>query len=114
MPMKLYGLKNCDTCRKARKALDTAGKSVTFFDIRSDDVSDADIARFVDSAGWEPLLNTRSTTWRGLSDNDKTDMDEAKALGLMQTHRALIKRPVIVWGEEVFVGWTPAVKTALL
>ena len=114
MSYTLYGLKNCDTCRKAKKALEAAGKDVTFVDIRGDDVSAREIAFWADEAGWDILLNTRSTTWRGLTENEKADMDEDKALTLMNKHRALIKRPVIVWGREVFVSWSKEVQSALL
>jgi len=114
MTVTLYGLKTCDTCRKAKKALEAAGKTVTFVDIRGDDVTDRDILRWADDAGWETLLNTRSTTWRGLSDRVKKDVDEDKALKLMNKHRALMKRPVIEWGQEVFTGWKKDVQDALL
>lgn len=114
MSLKLYGLKNCDTCRKAHKALEAAGTSVDFIDIRGDAVSSDDIARWEESAGWETLLNTRSTTWRGLSDGDKSDIDASKALSLMTEHRALIKRPVIESGDNIYVSWSKAVQAALL
>lgn len=114
MTYTLYGLKNCDTCRKAIKAIEAAGKSVEFVDIRGEDVTDRDILRWSDEAGWEALLNTRSTTWRKLTAAQKKDVDEDKALRLMNKHRALIKRPVIAWGEEVFVGWKADVQDTLL
>jgi arsenate reductase len=114
MTFKIYGLKNCDTCRKAKKALEAAGKTVEFVDIRGKDTTDRDILRWRDDAGWETLLNTRSTTWRGLTTRQKSKMDEDKALKLMEKHRALIKRPVIEWGQEVFIGWKKDVQEALL
>lgn len=114
MTVTLYGLKNCDTCRKAKKALEAAGKTVTFVDIRGDAVTDRNILRWMDEAGQDVLLNTRSTTWRGLSDRVKKDVDEDKALKLLNKHRALIKRPVIEWGQEVFVGWKADVQDVLL
>lgn len=114
MSIKLYGLKTCDTCRKAKKAMEAAGKSVEMIDIRSDAVSNRDILRWIDDAGWETLLNTRSTTWRGLSEGDKADMDEDKAIALMEANRTLIKRPVIEWGEEIFVSWSKTVQAVIL
>ncbi len=114
MTVTLYGLKTCDTCRKAKKALEAAGKTVSFVDVRGEAVTDRDILRWADDAGWETLLNTRSTTWRGLSDRVKKDVDEDKALRLMNKHRALIKRPVIEWGQEVFIGWKQDVQDALM
>jgi arsenate reductase len=88
--MKLYGLKTCDTCRKALQALTQAGFTVQFIDLRADDLSDEERARFFEVLG-EDLLNTRSTTWRGLSG----DTRKAAPLELLKLHPALMKRPVI-------------------
>lgn len=100
----VYHLKNCDTCRKALKALAAAGHALTAIDVRADGIAPAALADIVKSTGWEALLNTRSTTWRGLSEAEKSDMTEAKALALMNAHPTLIKRPVIV-GTQTTVGW---------
>ncbi|MHA7871653.1 MAG: Spx/MgsR family RNA polymerase-binding regulatory protein [Hyphococcus sp.] len=112
--MKLFGLKNCDTCRKALKALQAAGRQPDFHDVRVDGVEKAYLAKWAKAAGWETLLNTRSTTWRGLADKDKENVDEKKAIALMEEHTALIKRPVIEDGGNVTVGWTKDVQDALL
>ena len=112
--MKLFGLKNCDTCRKALKALKDAGRQPDFHDVRVDGVTRAYLTKWAKAAGWQALLNTRSTTWRGLSDEDKTDVDEKKALALMEANPSLIKRPVIEAGGDVTVGWTRDVQDALL
>jgi len=112
--MKLFGLKNCDTCRKALKALQSAGREPDFHDVRADGVTKAQIIEWVQAVGWEALLNTRSTTWRGLADKDKTSVDEKKAIALMEKHPALIKRPVIEADGKVTVGWTKDVQDALL
>jgi len=112
--MKLFGLKNCDTCKKALKALRDAGRQPDFHDVRVDGVEKAYLTKWAKAAGWEKLLNTRSTTWRGLSDKDKANVDEKKAIALMEEHPALIKRPVIEAGGEVTVGWTKDVQDALL
>ncbi len=112
--MILHGLKNCDTCRKALKALQSAGRQPDFHDVRLDGVTKAYLTKWARAAGWQALLNTRSTTWRGLADNDKADVDEKKAIALMEKHPALIKRPVIEAGGKVTVGWTKDVQDALL
>lgn len=75
---KIYGLKNCDTCRKAMKALDAASVPYVFHDVRADGVSIAQIKSWAKAAGWEALLNTRSTTWRSLSAKDKTGVDKKR------------------------------------
>jgi arsenate reductase len=100
----IYGLKTCDTCRKALKSLPDA----RFVDARSDGVPDP-----VLSAAWDRfgagLLNTRSTTWRGLSDEART----AAPLDLIREHPALMKRPLIVDGDAMYLGWTPDTRAAL-
>ena len=110
MSLKLYGLKNCDTCKKAMKALDAGGIAFDFVDIRAD----ADLTRLVpewlDAAGSDKLINRRSTTWRGLSEAER----EGQAADLLMANPTLIKRPVVTRGSEVFVGWTATEQTALL
>lgn len=102
--MKLYGLKNCDTCRKAYKALPGAA----FVDLRADGVPSelmaAAYARFGDK-----LVNTRSTTWRGLSESDRA----RPALDLLADHPALMKRPLIVDADDMWLGWDKTVQAAL-
>lgn len=112
--MKFYGLKTCDTCRKAQKELSAAGREFDVIDVRANGVSVEKLNAWAEQVDWLKLLNTRSTTWRGLSDAEKSDVDLAKAIDLMATHPTLIKRPVIEDGDQVFVGWTPEAKDALL
>ncbi len=111
--LKVYGLKNCDTCRKARKWMAAEGISHDFQDIRDTPVARAVMAGWVSAIGVETLLNKRGTTWRGLSDEDKGRTDEAGLVDLMQAHPALIKRPVFEIGDEVLVGFSPAVSERL-
>ncbi|GJL95732.1 MAG: arsenate reductase [Hyphococcus sp.] len=109
--MKLYGLKNCDTCRKALKALENFGHQPDFHDVRVDGVTKAYLTKWAKAAGWETLLNTRSTTWRELSDKDKANVDEKKAIALMEANPTLVKRPVIDCPKNgVTVGWTKDVQ----
>ncbi|MEM9495295.1 MAG: Spx/MgsR family RNA polymerase-binding regulatory protein [Pseudomonadota bacterium] len=111
--MKLYGLKNCDTCKKALKALSAAGHEPDFHDVRADGVTKAYLTKWAKAAGWEKLLNTRSTTWRELPAASKESVDEKSALALMEENPTLIKRPVIETKKGVTVGWTKDVETAL-
>jgi arsenate reductase len=103
--MQIYGLKNCDTCRKALKSLPQA----QLLDVRVDgvptEVMQAAFAQF-DAA----LLNTRSTTWRGLSEGERG----SAPLDLIAQHPALMKRPLIVDGGQMFLGWTKDVQAVLL
>lgn len=102
--MEIYGLKTCDTCRKAIKALPEA----RFVDVRAEGVPDAVMARARAAFG-EALVNTRSTTWRGLSEADRATAPEA----LLAAHPTLMKRPLIVDGDAMHLGWTKAVQEAL-
>jgi len=113
--MNFYGLKTCETCRKARKALDAKGVEYAYHDVRDDGVTKTQIAKWAKAVGWEKLLNKSSTTWRGLSDADKTNIDEKKAVALMAANPTLIKRPIIEnRSTRVFVGWTEETKLTLL
>lgn len=102
--MELYGLKTCDTCRKALKALENA----EFVDVRTQGVPDvvmqSALARFGPA-----LLNTRSTTWRGLTEVERQAAPEA----LLADHPTLMKRPLIADGDTLYLGWTKDVQAAL-
>ena len=98
------GLKNCDTCRNAMKWLKAEGVEAKLHDLRADGLDGAALDRWIAAVGWETLLNRRGTTWRGLSDADKADVDGAKARALMLAHPALIKRPVFEMEGRVLVG----------
>lgn len=111
--IKVHGLKNCDTCRKAVKELGAADIAHQFFDFRQDGLAISDLKNWVAMVGWDVLLNTRSTTWRGLSEAEKADIDEVKATALMAEHPALIKRPVFEIAEKVVIGFKDEQKTAL-
>jgi len=112
--MKFYGLKTCDTCRKAQKELRAAGREFEVIDVRADGVSAEKLHEWVGKVDWKKLLNTRSTTWRSLDASDKSDVDAAKAITLMAANPTLIKRPVIEVGGDICVGWAAEVKTILL
>ena len=113
--MNVYGLKNCDTCRKVRKELDAAKVAYAFHDVRDEGVTKAQISRWAKKAGWATLLNKSSTTWRGIADADKTGLTEAKAVSLMAAHPALMKRPIIERGDtDVYVGWTKDIAAAVV
>lgn len=105
--LTIYGIKNCDTVKKARKWLEGEGVVHTFHDFRTDGLDDALMARFVAALDWEALLNTRGTTWRKLGDAEKADMDEAKAAALMVAYEATIKRPVWEKAGEYRLGFAP-------
>lgn len=102
--MELYGLKTCDTCRKALKSLPEA----EFVDVREQGVPD-DVLRAAQARFGDALVNTRSTTWRGLAESERG----RDPLELLAQHPALMKRPLIVAGEAMYLGWTAQTRAAL-
>lgn len=114
MKLIVYHLKTCDTCRKAIKALNTAGHELTLIDVRADGIPAQKLSEITSSVGSDILLNTRSTTWRGLSDAQKSDVTAEKAVALMQEHPTLMKRPVIDTGSDFYVGWKAEVQSQLI
>jgi Spx/MgsR family transcriptional regulator len=104
----LYGIRNCDTCKKARAWLDARGVSYRFHDFREDGLERSTLEDIERAVGWEYLLNRRSTTWRELSDEDRAHLTRDKALQLMLRFPTLIKRPVLMVGDNMFSGFSPA------
>lgn len=103
--LTVYSLKNCDTCIKAFKWLNEMGISYKKHDIRVDSLSREDAEYIVGTLGWEKALNRRSTTWRGLDDKDKADIDNEKAVDLIVEYPTLMKRPVFVKGDSITSGF---------
>nr|WP_319483621.1 ArsC/Spx/MgsR family protein [uncultured Cohaesibacter sp.] len=112
--MKLFGIKSCDTCRKALKTLEQADRPVTFVDLRGDAFGAEVLDRWLDKVDWELLLNRKSTTWRALADSDKLDIEGDKARALMLANPTLIKRPVTEAGDDIVVGFGSAQQATLL
>ncbi|WP_206081321.1 ArsC family reductase [Mariprofundus ferrooxydans] len=105
--VELFGIANCDTMKKARRWLDAEGVAYRFHDYRKEGLDSKMLAIWVERLGWEVLLNKRGTTWRKLSDAERADLDTEKAITLMLAHPAMIKRPVLVMGDEIEVGYSP-------
>lgn len=110
MDLTLTGLKNCDTCKKALKAMRDGGLSPSFVDIRTEADLSVLVPKWLDAVGPDVLINKRSTTWRNLSEDERNEEPAA----LLQCNPTLIKRPVIETTESVHVGWTKDVQDALL
>ena len=108
----LYGIKNCDTMKKARAWLDQHGVAYDFHDYKVAGVDRAHLERWSQQVGWELLLNRAGTTFRKLSDADKEGIDKPKAFQLMLAQPALIKRPVLEIGNDVVVGFKPDLYTS--
>lgn len=98
--MRVWGLKNCDSCRKAVKALEAAGHVIEYVDVRADGMNGGDLERFFAAFG-EALVNKRSTTWRGLSEAERA----GDPVQLLAAHPTLMKRPVIEADGQLTLGW---------
>ena len=110
MNVTLYGLKNCDSCRKALKEIEADGHLVAMIDVREDGMDPGLLAGLLAKHGDDVLLNRKSTTWRELPDDEK----DQKVYTLLTNHPALMKRPVLVADEgKSYVGWSADIRAEL-
>ena len=107
--VRIYGIKNCDTMKKAFAWLEAHGVAYEFVDYKKAGVAEAHLPDWNRRAGWKVLLNTRGLMWKKLDDAGRADVDEAKALHLMARSPALIKRPVLDAGGTLLVGFDPEI-----
>ena len=107
MQYTLYGIKSCDTMKKARAWLDTHGIAYTFHDYKSQGIDRAHLVQWCNEHGWQTVLNRAGTTFRQLDEQQKADLDQAKAIELMLAQPSMIKRPVLDLGERTLVGFKP-------
>ena len=105
----IYGIKNCDTMKKARAWLDSHGVGYDFHDYKAAGISKEKLKEWSDKAGWETLLNRAGITFRKLPDADKDGLNERKAIALMLAQPSMIKRPVLETGGKLLVGFKPEV-----
>ena len=111
----IYGIKNCDTMKKARAWLDQHGVAYAFHDYKSEGIGRAELARWSGNLGWEALLNRAGTTFRALPEAEKQDLDAEKAIALMLAQPAMIKRPVLdLGGGRLLAGFKPEAYGAAL
>ena len=110
MAITIYGIKNCDTMKKARGWLDQAGVAYAFHDYKTAGVTREQLERWSGIVGWETLLNRAGTTFRKLPDDAKEGLTENKALALMVDQPSMIKRPVLdLGGGRMLVGFKPEI-----
>lgn len=105
----IYGIKNCDTMKKARVWLDEHGVSYAFHDYKAEGVDRASLERWSKEVGWEVLLNRAGTTFRKLSEADRENITEKKAIALMLAQPSMIKRPVLDLDGKLIVGFKPEI-----
>jgi arsenate reductase (glutaredoxin) len=111
--LAMYGIPNCDTIKRAAAYLRERAIAFEFHDYRRHPVPPRTLSAWARAVGWQTLLNRNSTTFRGLSSQEREGLDEARALQLMQTHPALIRRPVFVRDAQVIVGFDDAARRLL-
>lgn len=115
MSVTIYGIKTCDTMKKARTWLDAHDKAYAFHDYRAEGIDRERLEAWADKVGWETLLNKSSTTFRALPEADRQGIDRAKAIDLMLAEPTMIKRPVLdLGGGKLLVGFKPDNYTAAL
>ena len=107
MGVTIYGIKACDTMKKARDWLDSHGVTYAFHDYKIVGIDRAHLERWSGQVGWEVLLNRSGTTFRKLPEADKAPLDQAKAIELMLAQPSMIKRPVLDLGDRLLVGFKP-------
>jgi arsenate reductase (glutaredoxin) len=107
MTVSMYGIKNCDTIKKARRWLDEHSVAYTFIDYKVAGIDSAKLQAWSKLVGWDKLLNRSGTTFKKLPDGERADLDEAKAIRLMAAQPSMIKRPVLELGRVVLVGFSP-------
>ena len=106
-PVTIYGIKNCDTMKKARAWLDQHGVAYAFHDYKAAGIERASLEGWARQVGWETLLNRAGTTFRALPEKDKGALGEKKAIALMAAQPSMIKRPVLDVGGKLMVGFKP-------
>lgn len=114
MTVTIYGIRNCDTMKKARAWLDTNGIEYRFHDYKADGIDMTDLHRWCTDAGWEKLLNRAGTTFRKLPEDRKNDLDQNGAIFLMVEQSSMIKRPVVEADGKLFIGFKPEEYASLL
>lgn len=113
MMVTIYGIKNCDTMKKARSWLEGQGVAHAFHDYKASGIDKASLERWVKEHGWETVLNRAGTTFRALPDERKQGLDAGKAIALMLEQPSMIKRPVLDLGKgKTLVGFKPEVYAA--
>jgi arsenate reductase (glutaredoxin) len=109
MSITIYGIKNCDTMKKARAWLDSHGVAYDFHDYKAAGIDSSKLEQWSGKLGWETLLNRAGTTFKKLPDADKEGLDERKAIALMLAQPSMIKRPVLETGGKLLVGFKPEI-----
>ena len=103
--IKIFGIKNCDTMKKAFRWLDANNLEYSFHDYKKEGLDEATAKAWVDELGWDNIINKRGTTWRKLDEETKGTMDNNNAVHIMMTQPSIIKRPLLVVKESIYLGF---------
>jgi arsenate reductase (glutaredoxin) len=114
MKHRIYGIKNCDTMKKAFAWLQARNIDYEFHDYKKDGVPAAKLKEWAKRAGWEKLANSRGPTWRKIPEAQKKDLDESRALALLLQHSSAIRRPVLEAQGRLLIGFDPSEYEAAL
>jgi Spx/MgsR family transcriptional regulator len=106
---KIYGIKNCDTMKKALDWLEDREVSYEFHDYKKQGADKAVLQEAIQAHGWEDVLNRRGTTWRQLCDDMKNNMDDKSAIKVAMENPSIIKRPLLVKDNEIYLGFSPTI-----
>jgi len=109
----MYGIRNCDTVKKARAWLDERGLDYSFHDYKAAGIAPDRLRRWASELGWDTLLNRAGTTFRKLAPSEKESLDEKRAVALMLAQPSMIKRPVLELGGRLIVGFKPELYQSL-
>ena len=105
MKPKIYGIKNCDTMKKAFAWLDARKLDYEFHDYKKEGVPAGKLKNWAQRVGWEKLVNSRGPTWRKIPDAEKENLNEARALSLLERHSSAIRRPIVEAGDRLLIGF---------
>lgn len=111
---KVYGIKNCDSMKKAFVWLDKNGIAYDFHDYKKSGADEAVLKAAIKAHGWESVINRKGTTWRGLSEKTRESMNEKSALAAALDNPSLVKRPLVVTGKDILLGYDEAAFKAAL
>jgi len=108
MTTRVYGIPNCDTVKKTRRWLDDNGVEYEFHNYKKEGIGEDTLKKWCKEHGYEALINKRGTTWRKLDDSNKDNLNQKKAIALMQANTSLIKRPIVEQGATRIIGFDAA------
>ncbi len=103
--IRLFGIRNCDSCRKARRWLQDRDIEFQFTDIRNEALEESQLKKWQKQLGWEPLLNKKSITWRKIPPFDRAELNAKNARTLILNYPTVLKRPVLDLGKQVVLGF---------